>query len=96
MLSFARKFGNKHGKNVLDIATKIGANALKMVSKVVVQKTAEANHNLIGNKSADKIRKIGSNRFKKTSVHSDKVSEIPQRYAYPQISFIHKMKLKTY
>ena len=41
-LSFARKFGYKYGKKLIDTATKTGLNAAKTASKRVVQKTAEA------------------------------------------------------
>ena len=40
-LSFARTFGNKYGKKLMDTATKTGLDAAKIVSKKVVQKTAE-------------------------------------------------------
>ena len=42
LLSFARKFGNKYGKKLIDTATKTGMDAAKTASKRVVQKTAEA------------------------------------------------------
>ena len=57
-LSFAKKFGNKYGKKLMDTATKTGIDAAKTVSKRVVQKTAEAAEDLIGNKVADKITSI--------------------------------------
>ena len=41
-LSFARPFGDKYGKNLMDTATKTGTEAAKNTSKRVVQKTAEA------------------------------------------------------
>ena len=37
-LSFARKFGNRYGKKLMDTATKTGIDAAKTVSKRVVQK----------------------------------------------------------
>ena len=40
-MSFARKFGNKFGKKLVDIATKTGIDAAK-TAKQVVKKTAEA------------------------------------------------------
>ena len=49
-LSFAKKFGNKYGKKLMDTATKTGMDAAKIASKRVVQKTAEAAGDLIGNK----------------------------------------------
>ena len=54
-LSFTRKFGDKYGKKLMDTTTKIGIDA----AKGVVQKTAEATGDLIGNKIADKITSIG-------------------------------------
>ena len=57
-LSFARNFGNKYGKKLMDTATKTGIDAAKIASKRVVQKTAEATGGLIGNKIADKITSI--------------------------------------
>ena len=42
VLSFARKFGEKYGKKLMDTATKAGIDAAKTTSKSLVQKTAEA------------------------------------------------------
>ena len=53
-LSFARKFGDKNGKKLMDTA--------KTASKRVVQKTAEASGDLIGNKIADKITSLGKKK----------------------------------
>ena len=49
-MSFARKFGDKYGKKLVDTATKTGIDAAKTASKRVVQKPAEATGDLIGNK----------------------------------------------
>ena len=57
-LSFARKFGDKYGKKILDTATKTGIDAAKTAFKRLVQETAEAAGDLIGNKIADKITSI--------------------------------------
>ena len=67
-LSFARKFGDKYGKKLMNIATKRGIDAAKTVSKRVVQKTAEATGDLIGNKIADKITSIGKPKEKTKKV----------------------------
>ena len=48
-LSFARKFGDKYGKKLIDTTTKTGIDAAKMASKRVIQKTAEAREDLIRN-----------------------------------------------
>ena len=58
-LSFARKFGDKYGKKLMDIATKTGIDAAKTASKRVVQKTAEPTRDLSGNQIADRITSVG-------------------------------------
>ena len=58
-LSFARTFGDKYGKKLMDTATKTGMNAAKTASKRLVRKTAEATGDLLGNKIADKITSLG-------------------------------------
>ena len=63
-LSFARKFGDKYGKNVMDTATKTRIDVAKTASKRIVQKTAEATGDLIGNKIADKTTSIGKPKEK--------------------------------
>ena len=42
VLSFARKFGDKNGKKLMDTATKTGIEAANTASKRALQKTAEA------------------------------------------------------
>ena len=64
-LSFARKFGDKYGKKLMDTATKTGMDVPKTASTRVVQKTAEATGHLIGNKIADKITSLGKTKSKK-------------------------------
>ena len=56
---FDKNFGNNYGKKLMDTATKTGIDAAKTASKKVVQKTAEATRDLIGNKRADHITSIG-------------------------------------
>ena len=63
-LSFAKNFGNKYGKTLMDTATKTGMDAEKIASKKVVQKPAKATGDLIGNKRADKITSIGKPKEK--------------------------------
>ena len=63
-MSFARKFGDKCGKKLMDTATMTGIHAAKTASKRVVQKTAEATGDLIGNKIADKITSVGKSKEK--------------------------------
>ena len=63
-LSFAKKIGNKYGKKIMDTATKTGIDAAKTAPKRVVQNTAEATGDLIGNEIADKITSIGKPKEK--------------------------------
>ena len=63
-LSFARKFGDKNGKKLMDTATKTGIDAAKTPSKRVIQITAEATGGLIGNKIAEKITLFGKAKSK--------------------------------
>ena len=72
-LSFARTFGDKYGKKLMETATKKGIGAAKTTSKRVVQKTAEATGNLIRNKTADEITSLGKTKSK---VKEDERQEI--------------------
>ena len=69
-LSFARKFGDKCGKKLMNTATKKGIDVAKTVSKRVVQETAEATRDLIENKIADKITSVctSNDKQKKTKL----------------------------
>ena len=64
-LPFARKFGNKYGKKLMDTATKTGMDAAKTASKRVVQKTAEDSGDLRKNKR--NRRNLHSTRNKTTN-----------------------------
>ena len=77
-LSFAKKSGNKYGKKLMDTATKTGIGAAKTASKRIVQKTAEATGDLIGNKIAAKITSIGKPKEK------EKTKEIGEIYIPPE------------
>ena len=78
--SFAKKVGYKYGKKLMDTATKTGIDAAKTASKRVVQKTAEATRDLIGNKMADKITSIGKPKEKE----KEKTKEIEEIYIPPE------------
>ena len=64
-MSFARRFGDKYGKKLINSATKTKIDEAKTTSKRVVQKTAEATRDLIGNKITDKITSLGKKRVTK-------------------------------
>ena len=77
-LSFAKNFGNKYGKKLMDTVTKTGIDAAKTASKRVVHKTAEATRDLIGNKKADKITSIGKLK------ENEKTKEVEEIYILPE------------
>ena len=62
----------------MDTATKTGIDAAKTASKRVVQKTAEATGDLIGNKIADEITSIGKLKEK------EKTKKIEEIYIPPE------------
>ena len=74
-LSLAIKFGDKCGKMLMDTATKTGIDAAKTASKRVVQKTAEATRDLIGNKITDKIVLEGKTKNKEKENKSNETGE---------------------
>ena len=83
LLSFVRKFGDKYCKKLMDTATKVGTSKYgqkiidttkkqgsrfaKTAGKRIIQKSAEATGDLIGNKIADKITSLGKSKNKETS-----------------------------
>ena len=54
-LSFPRRFADKCGKKLMYSAKNTGTDAAKTTSKKIVQKTAEATGDLIGNKYQIKL-----------------------------------------
>ena len=78
-LSFARKFGDKYGKKLIDTATKTGIDAAKTASKRVVQKTAEATGDLVGNKIADKITSIGKPKVKEKIIKPEEIHILSEK-----------------
>ena len=79
-LSFARKFGDKYGKKLMDTATKTGIDAAKTASKRVVQKSAEATGDLIVNKIADKTTSIGKPKEKEKQTKQKKFTFHQKKY----------------
>ena len=78
-LSFAKKFGNKYGKKSMDTTTKTRIDAAKTTSKRIVQKTAEATEDLIGNKIANKITSIGKPEEKEKSKEIEEIYIPPEK-----------------
>ena len=77
-LSFAKKFGDKYGKKLMDTATKIGIDVAKTASKQAIQKTAEATRDLIGNKIADKTTSLGKTK------NDNKTKNVEEIYIPPE------------
>ena len=70
-----KSLNSKYGQKLLDRAKKSTADAIEIPSKRVIQKTAEATSDLIGNKIADKIasvlKKSNNNKKKKKKKKND-------------------------
>ena len=71
-----KRFGDKYGKNLMHTAKKQGTNFAKTASKKIVQKSAEATRDLIGNKIADKIASLGKSKNKEKEHETNEVEEI--------------------
>ena len=78
-MSFARKFGDKYGKKLMDIATKTGIDAAKTASKWVVQNTAEATGDLVWNKIADKTTSLGKTKSKEKEGERQEIYIPPEK-----------------
>ena len=78
-LLFARKFGNKYSKKLMDTATNTGIDDAKTASKSVVQKTTEAKGHLIGNKITDKITTIGKPKEKGKTNKAEEIYIPPEK-----------------
>ena len=78
---------NKYGQKLVDTAKKSAADALKIVGKRAIQKTAETSGDLVVNFIADEITSIS--KKPSSEPHSNAVSnEIPkERYISPQEKF---------
>ena len=88
-LSFARKFGGKYGKKLMDIATEAEIDAARTASKRVVQKTAVTTGDLIANKTVAQITSLGKTKSKEKE--DERQIYIPPRkranYWWPKIIF---------
>ena len=77
----------KYSQKILDYAKQSATDALKVTSKRVIHKTAEATGDLIGNKIADRIAKVSKNSQQNNSetVTNEHEKEIPkERYISPE------------
>ena len=92
-LSFARNFGEKYGKKLMNTATKVGTSKYskkiidamskqgsefaKTEGKRIVKKSAEATGDLIGNKIVDKIISLGKSKNKEIETSEEEEIIIP-------------------
>ena len=75
-INAAKKFGDKHDKNLMDTAKKQGTNLAKTAGKKIVEKSAEAIGDLIGNEIADKITSLGKSKNKEKENEINEQEEI--------------------
>ena len=68
-----------YGKKLIDTATKTWIDTAKTASKRVVQKTAEATGDLIGNKIADKITSVGKTKEKENTNKPEEIYISPEK-----------------
>ena len=66
-----KSLSNKHGEKLLDSTEKSTTDAIKMVLKRSIQKTAEAIGDLIGNKIAYKITSVSKKKSTKELHNND-------------------------
>ena len=64
---YAKNLGNKYSQKFLDSAKKSTTDAINTTSKRAIQKTAEANGDLISNKIAEKLTKVSKELHLKKS-----------------------------
>ena len=77
-MSFARNFGDKYSKALMDKGIDVGKTFAKTAGKKIFKETVKATGDLIGNKIADKI----TSASKKS--HEEVNNEIPkERYISP-------------
>ena len=80
-----KSVSNKYGQKLLDSAKKSTADAIKIVSKRAIQKTAEATGDLIGNKTADKITSLLKKKLSNNNNEADEeITTHKKRYITPE------------
>ena len=88
-LSFPKNMGkivsNKYGQKLLDSVKTSTTDAIKTVSKIAIQKTAEATVDLIGKKIADKISVLKKPSNNNNSNNEDvEITDNKKRYISPE------------
>ena len=81
----AKNLSNKYSQKRLDTAKNSTTDAIKTASKRVIQKTAEATGDLIGNKIADKITNVSKKSNKELPNEEDaEITTHKKRYISPE------------
>ena len=76
---------NKYGQKLLDSVKTSTTDAIKTVSKIAIQKTAEATVDLIGKKIADKISVLKKPSNNNNSNNEDvEITDNKKRYISPE------------
>ena len=77
LINTATKVGtSKCGKKMMDTTKKQGSEFAKIADKKIVQRSAEATGDLIGNKIADKITALGKSKEKKKKMKQMKKKKL--------------------
>ena len=78
-MSFERNFSDKYSKSLIDKGIDVSKKFAKTAGKKILNKTAEATGDLIGNKIADKITSASKKSYDEVN------NEIPkERYISPK------------
>ena len=73
-MNTATKVGtSKYGKKIIDTTNKQGSEFAKTTGKRIVQKSAEATGDLIGNIIADKITSLGKSKNKDKETNEEEI-----------------------
>ena len=73
---------NKYGQKLVNTAKTSATDAIKIVSKRAIQKTAEATGNLVGNKIADKITSVSKKKSNNKNNDDDDVELTTHKKRY--------------
>ena len=79
-----KSLSNKYDQKLLDSAKKSTTDAIKTASKKVIQNTAEATGDLIGNKIADKITSVFKKPSNNTNNENAELTTHKKRYMSPE------------
>ena len=77
-MNTATKVGtSKYSKKIIDTTKQQGSEFAKIAGKKIVQRSAEATGDLIGNKIADKVTLVGKSKNKENETNEEEEIIIP-------------------